>query len=109
MIFIPISTNIHAQFHLFAEKETKQFLLAKLKMSDIQTGCYVYFGTDRQVLYVGKSETLHARLLNHTHSSKGFEKLFPEWQSLGIIFSDNPLLTEKELIRQLNPSQNKQL
>lgn len=109
MIFLPISQTVHVRFNLFAEKQTKHFILAALKVSEKQQGCYVYFGASRQVLYVGKSDTLYIRLLNHTNSSKGFEKQNPEWQALGIVFSDNPLLTEKELIRQLNPSQNKQI
>lgn len=108
MIFLAISDTMHVRFDLFAERETKSFLLAQLKSLPIQSGCYVYFGVEKTILYVGKSDALHSRLTHHATAKRGFEKQNPDWQAIGILFSDNPLLTEKELIRQLNPITNRQ-
>jgi excinuclease UvrABC nuclease subunit len=104
MLFLSFSEITHIKFNAFCLKNTKAMLLAWLE-KELQTGCYVYFDEKTNPLYVGKSKALASRLAHHS-TAKGIEKQILDWYSIGIVFSDNPHLTEKELVRTLQPRLN---
>jgi excinuclease UvrABC nuclease subunit len=106
MIFLPVSNTTHLSISAKCYKGTKGMLIAWLSMQPIKSGCYIYFDKSGVVLYVGKSNTLASRLTHHS-TPQGVEKLIPEWFCIGIVFSNNPHLTEKELTRTLQPKLNK--
>ena len=107
MSLISLNDNQHIILDLYAERDLKGFLLAILKNNVQQSGCYVYFGENKTVLYVGKSDSLFSRLVQHKKSKIGFETVCDDWTALGVVFSDNAILTERELIRQFQPQHNK--
>jgi excinuclease UvrABC nuclease subunit len=106
MIFLPLSNTAHISIAAKCYKGTKSMLIAWLYMQPTKSGCYIYFDKNGLVLYVGKSNTLSSRLTHHS-TPQGVEKLIPEWYCIGIVFSNNPHLTEKELTRTLQPKINK--
>lgn len=106
MIFMPVSDTNHIKMDAKCYKDTKSFLIAWLNNHELKSGCYIYFDKNENPLYVGKTNTLHSRLLHHA-TSQGIERAIPDWYFLGVIFSNNPHLTEKELIRALQPPFNK--
>lgn len=106
MIFYPITNTNHLTLSAKCYQGTKEMLIAWLSKQPIKSGCYIYFNKEGDALYVGKSNTLYSRLTHHS-TPQGVEKLIPEWFCIGIIFSMNPHLTEKELTRSLQPKLNK--
>ncbi len=103
MTFTTIRSDFIVRFDVFASQKHKALILAAI--GDRKTGCYVYLDADDTPLYVGKSSDLVSRLKQHA-TPKGIEPKIPHWKYLGIIFSDNPHLTEQELILQLQPTLN---
>lgn len=106
MCLLAIDKAHHLIFDLYCERELKGFLLAILKNQDTKGGCYIYL-KGKTVVYVGKSDALFSRLTQHKNAKNGFENTCDDWTDIGVIFSDNPILTERELIRQFQPQYNK--
>ncbi len=105
MTFFVLPNGLPLIFDLAATPETKELLLAHLAILGEKSGCYVYFDAEKQALYVGRSGQLATRLM-FQGTKKGIEKK-ADWHTLGVIFSDNPQLLEKELIMKLQPLHNK--
>jgi hypothetical protein len=107
MYFITVNGTLTLKFNLYAAKNLKSLLIAAMGKKKAQCGCYVYFGAQNEPLYVGKSRDLVTRLTQQG-TPNGIENFF-DWKCLGIVFSEDPHLTEQLLIQQLRPAHNKLL
>lgn len=103
MTFTTVAHQYIIRFDVFASQKHKSLILAAI--GDKKKGCYVYLDAHDNPLYVGKSNDLVSRLKHHA-TPQGIECKIPDWCYLGIVLSDNPHLTEQELILQLQPRLN---
>lgn len=107
MTFTTLRGTYIIRFDVFASNSHKSLILAAI--GNDKKGCYIYLDADFIPLYVGKSTDLTSRL-KHQATPKGIESKMMEnktdWKYLGVILSNNPHLTEQELIAQLQPTFN---
>jgi excinuclease UvrABC nuclease subunit len=105
MFFITVNGSLTLKFNLYAAKNLKHLILAGIGKKSAHGGCYVYFNAQNEPLYVGKSRDL-ANRLTQQGTPRGIEYFF-DWAYLGVVYSDDPHLTEQLLIQQLQPLHNK--
>ena len=92
-------------------EDWRSYLLEKVKRAPQKPGCYIWYGENKEVLYVGKASILRNRLRKYYHQSRDYKTQFLmgkvkdlDW----IVTNDDleALLLENNLIKKYQPRYN---